>query len=42
MAEFAFTDEQAQLRSAVRRFCAENFDEQAVRRLMASEPPFNR
>ena len=42
MAEFVFTDEQAQLRSAVRRFCADNFDEQTVRRLMESEPPFDR
>ena len=42
MAEFAFTDEQAQLRSAVRRFCADNFDEQTVRRLMESEPRFDR
>lgn len=42
MAEFAFTDEQAQLRNAVHRFCAENFREQAVRRLMESEPPFDR
>ncbi|HEX2290651.1 MAG TPA: acyl-CoA dehydrogenase family protein [Pseudonocardiaceae bacterium] len=41
MAEFAFTDEQAQLRSAVRKFCAENYDEQTVRRLMESDPPFD-
>ena len=41
MAEFTFTDEQAQLRSAVRKFCAENFDEQTVRRLMESDPPFD-
>ena len=41
MAEFTFTDEQTQLRDAVRRFCAENFDEQAVRRLMESAPPFD-
>ena len=40
-AEFTFTDEQEQLRSAVRRFCVENFDEQAVRRLMESDPPFD-
>ncbi|MGH3674902.1 MAG: acyl-CoA dehydrogenase family protein [Mycobacterium sp.] len=39
MAEFTFTDEQAQLRAAVRKFCAENFDEQTVRRLMESDPP---
>jgi alkylation response protein AidB-like acyl-CoA dehydrogenase len=40
-AEFTFTDEQAQLRQAVRKFCAESFDEQAVRRLMESDPPFD-
>ncbi len=41
MAEFTFTDEQNQLRAAVRKFCAENFDEQTVRRLMESDPPFD-
>jgi alkylation response protein AidB-like acyl-CoA dehydrogenase len=41
VAEFTFTDEQAQLRSAVRKFCAENFDEQIVRGLMESDPPFD-
>lgn len=41
MAEFTFTDEQAQLRTAVRKFCAENFDEQTVRELMESEQPFD-
>ena len=41
MAEFTFTDEQSQLRTAVRKFCAENFDEQTVRRLMESDPPFD-
>jgi alkylation response protein AidB-like acyl-CoA dehydrogenase len=41
VAEFVFTDEQEQLRSAVRKFCAENFDEQTVRRLMESDPPFD-
>ena len=41
MAEFTFTDEQSQLRAAVRKFCAENFDEQTVRRLMESDPPFD-
>jgi alkylation response protein AidB-like acyl-CoA dehydrogenase len=41
VAEFIFTDEQEQLRNAVRRFCVENFDEQAVRRLMESDPPFD-
>ena len=40
MAEFTFTDEQAQLRGAVRGFCAENFDEQTVRRLMESDPTY--
>jgi alkylation response protein AidB-like acyl-CoA dehydrogenase len=39
--EFNFTDEQDQLRSAVRRFCAENFDEQSVRRQMESVPPYD-
>ncbi len=39
---FRFTDEQAQLRAAVAKFCAENFDEQTVRRLMESDPPFDR
>lgn len=39
--EFTFTDEQNQLRVAVRKFCAENFDEQSVRRLMESDPPFD-
>ncbi len=40
-AEFTFTDEQAQLRHAVRKFSAENFDESTVRRLMESDPPFD-
>ena len=39
--EFIFTDEQAQLRAAVRKFCADNFDEQSVRRLMESDPTFD-
>ena len=38
---FTFTEEQGQLRAAVRKFCAENFDEQTVRRLMESDPPFD-
>lgn len=42
MAEFVFTDEQRQLRDAVRGFCADHFDEQTVRRLMESDPPFDR
>lgn len=41
MAEFTFTEEQAQLRAAVRKFSAANFDEQTVRRLMESDPPFD-
>src|SRR6478735_7788217 len=41
LAEFTFTDEQNQLRTAVRKFCADNFDEQSVRRLMESDPPFD-
>ena len=40
-AEFTFTDEQNQLRTAVRKFCSENFDEQTVRQLMESDPPFD-
>ncbi len=40
-AEFTFSDEQNQLRTAVRKFCSENFDEQTVRRLMESDPPFD-
>jgi alkylation response protein AidB-like acyl-CoA dehydrogenase len=40
-AEYIFTDEQDQLLGAVRRFSAENFDEQTVRRLMESDPPFD-
>jgi alkylation response protein AidB-like acyl-CoA dehydrogenase len=38
---FTFTDEQAQLRAAVRKFSAENFDEPMVRRIMESDPPFD-
>lgn len=38
---FTFTDEQGQLRSAVRKFCVDNFDEPTVRRLMESEPTFD-
>ena len=40
-AEFLYTDEHDQLRRAVRKFCADNFDEQSVRRLMESDPPFD-
>jgi alkylation response protein AidB-like acyl-CoA dehydrogenase len=39
--EFMFNDEQAQLLSAVKKFATENFDEQAIRRLMESDPPFD-
>jgi alkylation response protein AidB-like acyl-CoA dehydrogenase len=42
VAEFIFTDEQRQLRTAVRGFSAENFDEQTVRRLMESQPRYDR
>jgi alkylation response protein AidB-like acyl-CoA dehydrogenase len=38
---FAFSPEQAQLRSAVRKFAAENFGEQSARILMESEPRFD-
>ncbi len=41
MAEYQFTDEQSELRKAVRKFCAENVDEQAVRRLMESAVRFD-
>jgi alkylation response protein AidB-like acyl-CoA dehydrogenase len=40
-AEYVFSDEQAQLKAAVSKFCSENFDEQTVRRLMESDPPFD-
>jgi alkylation response protein AidB-like acyl-CoA dehydrogenase len=40
-AEYAFTEEQAELRKAVRKFSADNFDEQTVRRLMESDPTFD-
>ncbi|MBI3214391.1 MAG: acyl-CoA dehydrogenase family protein [Mycobacterium sp.] len=41
VAEFTFTDEQEQLRSAVRKFAADNSSEEAVRRLAESDPPFD-
>ena len=41
MAEFAFDDEQLQLRAAVRRFAADNFGEAAARRLMESGNVFD-
>ncbi|MGB0436128.1 MAG: acyl-CoA dehydrogenase family protein [Mycobacterium sp.] len=40
-AEFTFTDEQIQLRAAVRAFCAEYADESSVRTSMESDPPFD-
>jgi alkylation response protein AidB-like acyl-CoA dehydrogenase len=40
-AEFTFTEEQGELRKAVRKFAAENFDEATVRRLMESDPTFD-
>jgi len=39
--EFRFTDEQNQLRETVRKFSAEHFSEENVRRLMQSDPPFD-
>ena len=39
--EFVFTGEQQALRAAVRKFCAEAFDEATVRRLMESDPAFD-
>jgi alkylation response protein AidB-like acyl-CoA dehydrogenase len=39
--EYVFTEEQGELRKAVRKFAAENFDEPAVRRLMESDPTFD-
>lgn len=41
MAEFTFTTEQQELRNAVRKFAADNFDEATVRRLMESDPTFD-
>ena len=41
-AEYAFTEEQQALRAAVRKFCADNFDEDTVRRIMESEPRYDR
>jgi alkylation response protein AidB-like acyl-CoA dehydrogenase len=41
VAEFVFTDEHRELTAAVRRFCTDHSDEQAVRRLMESEPGFD-
>ncbi len=41
MAEYVFSDEQQELRKAVRKFCADHFDEQTVRRLMEATPRFD-
>lgn len=41
MAEYIFTEEQGELRKAVRKFSAENFDEATIRALMASDRPFD-
>jgi alkylation response protein AidB-like acyl-CoA dehydrogenase len=41
VAEFSFTTEQQQLRAAVRKFCAESFDEPTVRRLMESDVTYD-
>ena len=41
MAEYRFTDEQNQLRDAVRKFSADHFAEENVRQLMESDPPFD-
>ncbi|MBB3748978.1 alkylation response protein AidB-like acyl-CoA dehydrogenase [Mycolicibacterium sp. BK634] len=41
MAEFSFSEEQQDLRAAVRKFCADNFDEATVRRLMEADVPFD-
>jgi len=40
-AEYRFTDEQNQLRDAVRKFSADHFAEEKVRQLMESDPPFD-
>jgi len=40
--EFVFTDEQQQLRAAVRKFCADHVDERAVRAAMEADPPYDR
>ena len=39
--EFVFTDEQQQLRAAVRKFCAERIDERAIRAVMEFDPPYD-
>ncbi|TRW87996.1 acyl-CoA dehydrogenase [Mycolicibacterium sp. 018/SC-01/001] len=40
--EFVFTEEQQQLRAAVRKFCADHVDERAIRAVMESDPPYDR
>ncbi|UXA14003.1 acyl-CoA/acyl-ACP dehydrogenase [Mycobacterium sp. SMC-8] len=40
-AEFGFSEEQAQLRAAVRKFCADHIDESAVRAAMMADPPYD-
>ena len=42
MAEYVFSDEQAQLRAAVRKFADNNFGEASARVQMESEPRFDR
>ncbi len=39
--EYRFTDEQNQLRDAVRKFSADHFAEEKIRQLMESDPPFD-
>ncbi|WNG90547.1 acyl-CoA dehydrogenase family protein [Mycobacterium sp. ITM-2016-00317] len=39
--EFVFTEEQGQLRAAVRKFCADHSDEGAVRGAMVADPPYD-
>lgn len=41
VAEWVFSDEQNQLRAAVRAFCADHIDESSVRSAMESEPRFD-
>jgi len=41
VAEFSFTTEQQELRAAVRKFCADNFDEPTVRTLMESDVTYD-
>lgn len=39
--EYRFTDEQNQLRDAVRKFSAEHFSEEKIRELMEADPPYD-